>query len=76
MQHPFIKDLDSLSTQDLSEKITDLYKKLRIASSSGNAYVCDQIKMALESYEIKYQERIRQDMGDDDSTYQDNIDIS
>ena len=76
MQHPFIKDLDSLSTQDISEKITDLYKKLRIASSSGNACLCDQIKMALESYEIKYQERIRQDMGDDDSTYQDNIDIS
>ncbi len=75
MQHPFIGNLDELSTQELSEKINDLYTRLRIAMTSGNAHLCNQIKMAIESYETKYQTRLREESGDDDS-YQDNVDIS
>jgi len=75
MQHPFISNLDELTTQELSEKINDLYSKLRIAMSSGNSYLVNQVKMAIESYETKYQERLRQELGGDDN-YETNVDIS
>ena len=75
MQHPFIGKLDELSTQELSEKINDLYKKLRVATISGNGYLANQVRMAIESYETKYQERLREELGGDDN-YQTNVDIS
>ena len=76
MEHPFIGKLDDISTQELSEKTNELYQKLRIAMSSGNDHLCNQIKMAISTYEAKYQERIRQENGNDDSDYQNNVDIS
>jgi hypothetical protein len=75
MQHPFIGKLDELSTQELSEKINDLYKKLRVATISGNGHLANQVRMAIESYETKYQERLREELGGDDN-YQTNVDIS
>jgi len=75
MQHPFIGKLDELSTQELSEKINDLYKKFRVATISGNGHLANQVRMAIESYETKYQERLREELGGDDN-YQTNVDIS
>lgn len=59
MEHPLIDNLDSLSLEQLQEKISELTKKLGIAMRSGNGYLCNQLRMALESYQTKYNEKIR-----------------
>ena len=59
MEHPLISNLDELNLEQLQEKISELTKKLGIASRTGNAYLCNQLRMALESYQNKYQEKIR-----------------
>lgn len=39
----------------------------------GNGYLCDQIRMAIESHQVKYQEKIR---SGPDNNFNDVIDIS
>jgi len=39
----------------------------------GNSYLCDQIRMAIESHQVKYQEKIRTNP---DNNFHDVIDIS
>ena len=73
MEHPLISNLNDLSAEELSTKISELYKKLAIASRSGNGYMCDQIRMALASYQNQYQEKTRKDS---DTQFDDVIDIS
>jgi len=60
MEHPLITDTDSLTLDELSQRINDLTKKYSIAQNTGNAHLCNQIRMALETFRNKYQERIRQ----------------
>jgi hypothetical protein len=55
--------------EDLSKKVTDLNQKLTIAMRSGNGQLCNQIRMALESYQNKYQEKVQ-------STYRKQIEDS
>ena len=55
MEHPLIGNLSELTADELSSKITDLYSKLNIATRSGNGHLCNQIRMALESYQSRYQ---------------------
>lgn len=78
MEHPLIGKLDDLSLDELSFKITDLNKKLTIAMRMGNADLCNQIRMAIESYRTKYMEKndalLRK--GDQGKTFDDIIDIS
>lgn len=59
MEHPLIGDLSKLSSEELSSTISDLHKKLGIAMRSGNAHLCNQLRMAIESYNVKYQEKLR-----------------
>ena len=59
MEHPLIGDLNKLSSEELNSKISELYKKLGIATRSGNAHLCNQLRMAIESYSNKYQEKLR-----------------
>jgi hypothetical protein len=59
MEHPLIGSVDDLTTEQLQEKISELNKKLGIALRTGNNYLCDQLRMALETYNNKYQERLR-----------------
>jgi hypothetical protein len=73
MEHPLIGKLDELSTEELLNRITELNKKLSIAMRMGNAYLCDQIRMAIESHQVKYQEKIRTNP---DNNFNDVIDIS
>lgn len=68
-----IHNLNDLSSQELLDKISDLHKKLAIAARSGNGYMCDQIRMALESYQNQYNEKTRKDSG---TPFDDVIDIS
>ena len=60
MEHPLINDLSNLSADELSTKISELQKKLNIATRSGNAHLCNQIRMALENYQNKYSEKMQE----------------
>ena len=61
MEHPLVNNLEELSVDQLSSQISDLSRKLGIASRSGNAHLCNQIRMALESYQNKYHEKLQSD---------------
>lgn len=74
MEHPLIPNLDSLTEQELLDKISELNRKLGIAYTTGNSYLCNQIRMAIESYHTKYQEKIRG--GNTGTNFDDVIDIS
>jgi hypothetical protein len=37
----------------------ELQKKLGIAQRNGNAHLCNQIRMAIESYQNKYNEKLQ-----------------
>jgi len=78
MEHPLIASLDALTIDELGSKISELHKKLGIAMRMGNGYLCDQIRMALESYQSKYQQRLQESYksNDSDKTFDDKIDIS
>jgi hypothetical protein len=73
MEHPLISNLDDLSAEDLLNKVTELNKKLSIAMRIGNHYLCNQLRMAIESYQNKYNEKIR---GGPGQAFDDVIDIS
>lgn len=78
MEHPLIPSIDHLSVEDLGKKISELQKKLSIAARTGNGYLCDQIRMAIETYQTKYQakmaEMYNKPVGGND--FLDKIDIS
>lgn len=73
MEHPLIGSLEDLTPEQLLDKITELNRKLGIAYKMGNADLCNQIRMAIESHQLKYQEKIRQDPK---NNFDDVIDIS
>ena len=73
MEHPLISNLDSLTEQELLDKVNELNKKLGIAYRTGNGHLCDQLRMAIESYQTKYQDKIRRDP---DNNFDEIIDIS
>jgi len=79
MEHPFINNLEDLTLEQLGSKVSELHKKLSIAHRMGNGYLCDQIRMAIESYNGKYQQKMRAltapKSGETDS-FNDKIDIS
>ena len=59
MDHPLIGDINNLTTEELSSKVTELNKKLSIAYRMGNNHLCNQLRMAIETYQNKYQEKLR-----------------
>lgn len=60
MEHPLIGNLDALTEEELTTKISELNRKLSIAAQNGNGHLCNQIRMVIESYQSKYQQRIRE----------------
>jgi len=59
MEHPLIGNIDELTLDELTNKISELNNKLNIVSRTGNAHLCNQIRMAIETYQNKYQDKIR-----------------
>jgi hypothetical protein len=59
MEHPLIGNLDTLTVEELSSRVSELQKKLGIAARSGNAHLCNQIRMAIENYQNKYNEKMQ-----------------
>jgi hypothetical protein len=67
-----------MTMEELGSKISELNKKLSIAHRMGNAYLCNQIRMAIESHQAKYQEKTQAmfDKGNPGDNFDDKIDIS
>jgi hypothetical protein len=77
MEHPLIPNLDALTIEELQSRISELNKKLSMAHRSGNAHLCNQIRMALENFNNKYQEKINTMYNSKNGPdYSDRIDIS
>lgn len=77
MEHPLITvDLD-LTQDQLLDRINELNRKLMIATRSGNGHLCNQIRMAIDSYRARYSAIIEQQQKDRQGpTFEDRIDIS
>ena len=60
MEHPLIGDLDQLTVDELSSRVNELNRKLAIATRGGNAYLCNQLRMAIETFQNKYQQRVQE----------------
>jgi hypothetical protein len=73
MEHPLIGSLEQFTAEQLLTTITELNRKLGVAQRMGNAHLCNQIRMAIESHQAKYQEKIRKDT---DNNFDNVIDIS
>lgn len=58
MEHPFISNLDQLSTEELQEKISSLTSKLTFTSRMHNHNLSGQLMMILESYKKEYNKRM------------------
>ena len=78
MEHPLIPSLDHMTLEELGTKISELNKKLSIAHRMGNAYLCNQIRMAIESHQVKYQEKTQAmfNKNKPGNNFEDKIDIS
>lgn len=75
MEHPLIPNLSDQTLEQLQDKITELTKKLGIAMRSGNAHLCGQLRMAIESYRSAYQAKLNDQKGKD-YDFSGKIDIS
>jgi hypothetical protein len=75
MEHPLIGNIDHLTEDQLSEKINELNRKLNMAVRTGNGHMCNQIRMALESYQSKYQQKIDSARKGSANNFDDKIDI-
>jgi hypothetical protein len=75
MEHPLIGDLNNLTLDELSTKVADLNSKLSMAMRTGNGHLCNQIRMAIESYQTKYQEKLQESYKKSDANFDDKIKI-
>lgn len=75
MEHPLIGNIDHLTEDELSEKINDLSRKLNMAVRSGNGHMCNQLRMALESFQNKYQQKLQEARKGQSTNFDDKIDI-
>jgi len=75
MEHPLIGDLSNLTLEELSSKVTDLNSKLSMAMRTGNGHLCNQLRMAIESYQAKYQEKLQESYKKNDIDFGDKIKI-
>jgi hypothetical protein len=74
MEHPLLGNIDHNTPEELLDRINELQKKLSIAYRIGNHDLCNQIRMALETFQNKYNEKSRRD--DKDNGFDSIIDIS
>lgn len=58
MEHPLITDIDHLTLEELQTQISDLNRKLSFAMRIGNGQLANQIRLALNTFSSKYQEKV------------------
>ena len=66
MEHPFVKDLETLTEEDLVQRIYDLRSKLNWCLQKGKGDVAKQISMAVDSYQSEYNRRVSEKTKDVD----------
>ena len=76
MEHPLISNLDDLTPDQLLEKVNELHTKLNIAYRSSNSQLCNQIRMAIESYQNKLREKQQKQYEEAQQNFNDKIKIS
>ncbi len=76
MEHPLIGNLGDLTLEELHSKINELHKKLGIAARSGNGYLCDQLRMAIESYSARAREVQAKQYEEAQKNFDDKINIT
>jgi hypothetical protein len=79
MEHPLINDIHNLTIDQLQEKISELNKKLSFAQRSGNTNLAGQIRMAIETFTNRYQQKTKEmydSKNKNDPDYSDKINIS
>jgi hypothetical protein len=77
MEHPLIAVDPGLNLDQLQDRINDLNRKLMVATRAGNGHLCNQIRMAIDSYRTRYSAIIEQQQKDRQGpTFEDKIDIS
>jgi hypothetical protein len=76
MEHPLISNIDELTHDELIEKINELNSKLTIGMRSGNSHLCNQIRMAIESYTNKLREKQAKAYEESNQNFKDKINIS
>jgi hypothetical protein len=76
MEHPLVANLDELTPEQLTEKITELNNKLGIAYRTGNGHLCNQLRMVLESYTNKLREKQIKQWEEAQDNFKDKIKIS
>ena len=78
MEHPLLPSLEHMTVEELGSKISELNKKLSIAHRMGNCYLCSHIRMAIESLQVKYQEKTQAmfNKNKPGDNFEDKIDIS
>lgn len=76
MEHPLIGNLDELTMDQLESKVNELNNKLAIAYRTGNGHLCEQIRMALESYKTKLFEKREEQYKKATEKFDDKINIS
>lgn len=77
MEHPLIGSLEEHTLEELGAKVSELSKKLSIATRSGNGQLCNQIRMAMENYQNMYQIKLQASYqkAQDSHNYDDKINI-
>ena len=66
LEHPFVKDLETLTEEDLVQRIYDLRSKLNWCLQQGKGDVAKQISMAVDSYQSEYNRRVSEKTKDVD----------
>lgn len=76
MEHPLIGDISNLTIDALSTKVNDLTQKLLIAQNLGNGALCNQLRMAIETYHNKYQEKLKEQYESQKGSFEKKINIT
>jgi hypothetical protein len=76
MEHPLIGNLEELTPEQLTDKINELHQKLTVAMRTGNGHLCNQIRMAIESYTNKLREKQAKAWEETSQNFKDKINIS
>lgn len=58
MEHPFIHDIESLSDEELTEKISALNQRMSWCLRMNKGEMARQMSMMLESYRNEHQRRM------------------
>jgi hypothetical protein len=55
--HPLVSNLQDMSEQDITAKLSDLYKKMAIANRTGNGALLSQLRMVIDDYQSEFNKR-------------------